>query len=121
MSSNDAPTVVSAETIEETFVGANGDEGAIKRLIGRQQDSSVLLGLFRLEPGQRGSFTLPHVNGTNEEIYYLLEGRLRVSHDGGEVVAGPGEAIYFPPGGSYTIETVGDTPVRLVWTAHPAP
>ncbi len=121
--SNDrgVPTLVGVEDVEEYKVGPDGDEGTIKRLIGRDQGSSVLLGTFRLDPGQSGSFELPHANGMEEETYYLLAGSLRVRWDGGELTAGPGQALYFPPGGGYEIETLGSEAVELIWTAYPAP
>lgn len=113
--------MVGVGDVEEYRVGPDGDEGTIRRLIARDQGSSVLLGTFRLDPGQSGSFVLPHANGMQEETYYLLAGRLRVSWGGGEMVAEPGQAIYFPPGGGYEIETLGSSPVELIWTAYPAP
>jgi mannose-6-phosphate isomerase-like protein (cupin superfamily) len=117
------PIVVSSANVEEYTVGENGDEGTIKRLIGRENNSKVLLGTFRLDPRQRGSFDLPHEIGLEEETYYLLGGRLRVrwGEGDGEFVAEPGQAIFFPPGGRYYIEALGDAPVELVWTGFPAP
>lgn len=115
------PAIVGVADVEEYKVGPDGDEGTIKRLIGRDQGSSVLLGTFRLDPGQRGSFELPHANGMEEENYYLLAGRLRVSWGDGELIAEPGQAIYFPAGGGYEIETIGADAVELIWTAYPAP
>jgi ethanolamine utilization protein EutQ (cupin superfamily) len=115
------PVLVDSADVENYVVGANGDEGVIKRLIGREQESAVLLGTFRLEPGQLGKFELPHANGMEEEIYYLLSGRLRVRWPAGELVAESGHAIFFPSGGSYDIETVGSAPVDLIWTGCPAP
>lgn len=115
------PLLINGADVEEYAVGAAGDEGVIKRLIGRDQGSSVLLGTFRLEPGQSGKFELPHANGMEEETYFLLGGRLAVRWGGGEFVAEPDQAIYFPSGGQYEIETVGSEPVNLIWTAYPAP
>jgi ethanolamine utilization protein EutQ (cupin superfamily) len=115
------PALVNSAEVEEYAIGANGDEGIIKRLIGRGQDSAVLLGTFRLDPGQQGKFELPHANGMEEEIYYLLSGRLQVRWVDGELVAEPGDAVFFPAGGGYEIETVGSDPVELIWTAYPAP
>jgi ethanolamine utilization protein EutQ (cupin superfamily) len=115
------PVVVDSATVEEYAVGANGDEGVIRRLISHGEGSSLLLGLFKLEPGQGGQFSLPHANGMEEETYFLLDGRLRVAWETGEFVAEPGAAIFFPSGHTYDIETIGDTAVELVWTGFPAP
>jgi ethanolamine utilization protein EutQ (cupin superfamily) len=121
MNDNNMPRVVDSAEVVEHAIGENGDEGTIKRLFSRGDGSSLLLGTFRLEPGQRGSFALPHANGMEEETYYLLAGRLSVKWDGGELTAGPGQAIFFPPGRSYDIETINDAAVELVWTGYPAP
>jgi ethanolamine utilization protein EutQ (cupin superfamily) len=115
------PLVVSVEDCTEVRVGPDGDEGTIKELITRRDGSKVLLGTFRLDVGQRGEFDLPHERGHEEEIYYLLAGRLRVSWDGGEATASAGEAILFPQGRRYTITSEGSSAVELLWTAYPAP
>jgi ethanolamine utilization protein EutQ (cupin superfamily) len=122
MTENGVPVLIESGEAEEIAIGANRDEGYIRRLVTHaEHGSSVLLGTFRLEPGQRGTFELPHASGMEEETYYLLAGRLQVSWDGGRFVADPGHAIYFPPGGTYAIETLGSTAVELVWTGFPSP
>ena len=122
MSADGVPVVVDSAKVEAFAIGVNGDEGVIKRLVTRRaHGSDVLLGTFRLEAGQRGKFELPHATGMEQETYYLLAGRLRVSWGGGAFVAERGQAIFFPAGGSYDIETLGSTPVELVWTGFPAP
>jgi mannose-6-phosphate isomerase-like protein (cupin superfamily) len=115
------PVVVSSVECAEIPVGNDGAEGTIKELITRQHGSSVLLGIFRLDVGQRGEFDLPSENGTEQEMYYLLAGQLRVSWADGEMLASEKQAILFPSGRHYVIETVGSTPVELIWTANPAP
>jgi len=115
------PVVVDRANVEASARGEGGDEGIITRLITREKQSSVLLGLFSLAPGQRATFGLPHPNGMQEEIYYLLAGRLRVSWTGGEFIAETGQAILFPSGQTYYLETFGDGAVELVWTGYPAP
>jgi ethanolamine utilization protein EutQ (cupin superfamily) len=115
------PVVVDGAEVEEYAVGAAGDEGTIRRLIGSEQGSAVLFGTFRLEPGQSGTFELPHANGLQQEIYHLQRGRLRIAWDGGDLVAEPGHTVLFPAGGGYEIETIGQVPVELLWTGYPAP
>jgi ethanolamine utilization protein EutQ (cupin superfamily) len=119
--SSTLPVIVDTATAAEVRVGPDGNEGTIKRLVGRDHGSSVLFGHFRLDPGQRGSFTLPHATGMQQEIYYLLEGRLQVSCGTEQVVAGPGQTVLFPGGADYHIETLGSEAVQLVWTGFPAP
>jgi mannose-6-phosphate isomerase-like protein (cupin superfamily) len=122
MNSGSSPVVVDSRSVEQARVGLNGDEGTIRRVITRAgQDSSVLLGTFRLEPGQSGRFELPHKTGMQQEIYFLLAGELRVRWADQELSVGPAQAVFFPAGETYEIETVGDTAVELVWTGYPAP
>jgi ethanolamine utilization protein EutQ (cupin superfamily) len=122
MTPSGVPVRIAGAEVEEYAIGRNGDEGFVRRLISRGgEGSSVLLGTFRLEAGQRGTFELPHATGMQEETYYLLVGRLRVSWDGGEFVAEPGHAIFFPSGGRYEIETLGAHAVEVIWTGYPAP
>jgi ethanolamine utilization protein EutQ (cupin superfamily) len=115
------PTVIDWTAAPEFTVGADGDEGTIRRLIGSEHGSSVLFGHFRLDPGQSGTFELPHANGMQQEIYHMQRGRLRIVSEGGEVVVEPGHTVLFPSGGGYEIETLGDEPVELLWTGYPAP
>lgn len=115
------PIVVTAADCDETPLGKDGAEGTIRRLIGSPDGSSVLFGTFRLDAGQRGYFSLPAGSGMTQEIYYLLAGVLRITWDGGEALAAPGQAVFFPSGRHYTIETVGEAAVELLWTGYPAP
>ncbi|MFN8164413.1 MAG: cupin domain-containing protein [Solirubrobacterales bacterium] len=121
MSGTAVPRLVDGAEAEGYSIGAEGQGGFVRRLISRDQSSRVLLGLYRLDPGQRTTFELPLENGIEEETYYLLGGRLAVRWRGGELVVERGQAIFFPVGGSYAIETVGSTPVELIWTGFPAP
>ena len=116
-----SPIVVTMTDCEEIPLGNNGAEGTIRELVTHRDGSGVLLGTFKLNVGQRGEFDLPSENGLEEEIYYLLAGSLRIVWEGGEAFASQGQAVYFPSGGHYTIETVGSPAVELIWTGHPAP
>jgi ethanolamine utilization protein EutQ (cupin superfamily) len=118
---NAQPIIVDSARAERYQVGPNRDEGTITRLIGRTEGSSVLFGLFQLDPGQKGEFGLPHPSGMEQEIYYLLAGQLEVTCDGTRVVAEAGQAVFFPGGATYQIETLGTEPVRLAWTGFPPP
>jgi len=42
------------------------------------------------------------VHDTDDEAWYVLEGRLRVRLDGDEVEAGPGDVAFAPPGTVHT-------------------
>ena len=68
MSGSGAPIRVDQGDVDGYAIGESGSGGAIKHLIERSTGSEVLLGLYRLEPGQGTSFDLPGRNGA-EEIY----------------------------------------------------
>lgn len=61
-----------------------------------------------------------HHHLQTEEIYYLLEGRGRMTVGGEtrEVVAG--DAILIPRGATHTLENTGDAPMRLLLVCGPA-
>jgi mannose-6-phosphate isomerase-like protein (cupin superfamily) len=115
------PILVTVADCAEIPLGENGSEGTVRRLIAHSEGSSVLLGTFKLDVGQRGEFNLPSASGMEEEIYYMLAGVLRITWDGGEALATQGQAVFFPSGRRYAIETVGSTVVELIWTGYPPP
>jgi ethanolamine utilization protein EutQ (cupin superfamily) len=115
------PLRIDPSEVEEVVVGPEGQLGVLKRLVTHSKGSAVFLGTFQLQVSQGGTFELPHPKGFDEEIYYIIRGQLKVTWEGGEFVANPGDSIFFPPGGSYGIEAIGPDWVEGVWTANPAP
>lgn len=45
----------------------------------------------------------PHAHATFDQVMYILEGHLRVTGDGDEVVLEPGDLIYFPVGNLHKV------------------
>jgi ethanolamine utilization protein EutQ (cupin superfamily) len=115
------PILVTVADCAEIPLGESGSEGKVRRLIAQSDGSSVLLGTFKLDVGQRGEFSLPSISGMEEEIYYMLAGVLRIRWDGGGALAAKGQAVFFPSGRHYVIETVGSAAVELIWTGYPPP
>jgi len=63
-----------------------------------------------------------HVHSKQEELYLVLDGRLRVEADGETVELGTREAVLVPPGAGHQLWNAGDEPVTyLVMAAPPAP
>jgi mannose-6-phosphate isomerase-like protein (cupin superfamily) len=61
-----------------------------------------------------------HHHLETEEVYYLLEGRGRmtVGSETREVAAG--DAVFIPRGATHTLENTGDAPIRLLLVCGPA-
>lgn len=70
----------------------------------------------RLAPGMA---TAPHYHPLTEEIYYIQEGRGRMTIDGDERDVGPGDAIAIPPGATHTILNVGETALKILCCCAP--
>ena len=116
------PVVINRGDIPATPIGEGGSGGTMWRLVHMSNTGSgVLFGLFRLEPGQAGDFTLPTPSGMREEIYYLLAGELDVQWEDGRMTVEAGQAIFFPTGRRYQIAPAGGDAVDIVWTGFPSP
>ena len=61
-----------------------------------------------------------HVHDEEDDAFYVLEGELVVTHDGGEVVAGPGTFVLVPPGVRHGLRNDRDEPVRMFNIHAPA-
>ena len=63
-----------------------------------------------------------HAHSEQEELYLVLDGRLRVEADGETAELGPREAVLVPAGVGHQLWNAGDEPVTyLVLAAPPAP
>lgn len=67
-------------------------------LVDERHGGAVTVGYGRWGPDVRLEETL-----TVDDIMIVLEGRLSVTSDAGEVTAGPGEIVYMPKGETVTI------------------
>jgi len=76
----------------------------------------ALLDLYCLEPGQAQR---PHTHAEQDKIYVVLEGTARVSLDGVEETAGPGEVVLARAGIAHGV--VNDGPGRLLLLVVVAP
>ncbi len=70
-----------------------------------------------LEPGTGpGPY---HYHSNAENLYFVLEGRAKVTVEGREMVAGPGEAVLILPGERHDVENVGDGELRVIEVKAP--
>jgi mannose-6-phosphate isomerase-like protein (cupin superfamily) len=70
----------------------------------------------RLPPGAR---TTPHYHPQTEEIYYILEGRGRMTIGDQSCEVGPGDAIAIPPGAVHTIQNAGTAVLKFLCCCVP--
>jgi len=70
--------------------------------------------LYELPPGQ--SICPYHYEYPDEEWLLVLEGRVTVRHEGGEMELGRGDLVCFPPGpeGAHKVTCLGDDTARVV-------
>ncbi|MDQ1557731.1 MAG: hypothetical protein QOD32_791 [Pyrinomonadaceae bacterium] len=61
-----------------------------------------------------------HHHLETEEVYYLLEGRGRMTVAGETREVASGDAIFIPRGTTHTLENTGDAPLRLLLVCGPA-
>ena len=61
-----------------------------------------------------------HHHVETEEIYYLLEGRGRMSVGAETREVAAGDAVFIPRGAIHTLENTGDEPIRLLLVCGPA-
>jgi len=67
-----------------------------------------------------GGRSLLHRHLRSEEIYYVLEGRGRLTVGPETLSVAPGDAVCIPPRMPHWIENTGSTPLRFLCCASPA-
>jgi mannose-6-phosphate isomerase-like protein (cupin superfamily) len=60
-----------------------------------------------------------HYHSNAENIYYVIEGRAKVTIEGTETFAGPGEAVFIPAGERHDVENVGDGDLKVIEVKAP--
>jgi mannose-6-phosphate isomerase-like protein (cupin superfamily) len=66
-----------------------------------------------------GEATIPHRLRSSSEVYVLLNGRGILHVGGAQEEAGPGMAVYVPPGTVQWIENTGDSDLELLVIVEP--
>jgi len=81
--------------------------------------SGAGVGMFELTVPPGARVPPPHSHTDNEEIAYVLEGRLRYSVDGEVRDLGPGERMYTPRGAVHGFSNPHDRPARALIVLTP--
>ena len=67
-----------------------------------------------------GFSTGDHVHGTIEEIFYVVEGEVRVRVGDRTVIGRPGDFVIVPPGVAHGFGNAGDQPAKMLLVISPA-
>jgi len=61
-----------------------------------------------------------HLHTEAENVYHVLDGRVRIRIDGVDHDAGPGDTVFIPPGVPHSATNVGEGDARLLEIYAPA-
>ena len=61
-----------------------------------------------------------HLHTESENVYHVLEGRVRIRINGVDHDAGPGDTAFIPPGVPHSATNIGDGDARLLEIYAPA-
>ena len=62
-----------------------------------------------------------HYHSTSENVYYILEGKANIHVEAGDILAEPGDVVFFAPGELHSVTNIGDRNLKLIETYSPAP
>ncbi|MGE5485307.1 MAG: cupin domain-containing protein [Ignavibacteriales bacterium] len=71
----------------------------------------VKIGVSRLEPGGHAD---PHVHEGQYQVFYILEGRVRMTYQGREELLASGMGLIVDPGEIHSISGVGEERARYL-------
>jgi mannose-6-phosphate isomerase-like protein (cupin superfamily) len=61
-----------------------------------------------------------HLHTEAENVYHVMEGRVRIRIDGVDHDAAPGDTVFIPPGVPHSASNIGDGDARLLEIYAPA-
>jgi len=106
------------QPLGKTFVrNAEADLTLITEVEGRSLGSSVELRTLAVTPSMvfvecrftKGQASQPHNHPDHDSIVYVVSGKVKVTINGQEVIAGPGDTWYNEPGVVHHIEALEDS------------
>jgi quercetin dioxygenase-like cupin family protein len=87
------------------------------QLSGREVDYRVAIVDFMSPPGDMPPL---HLHDREDELFYVITGRLALHQPGRRQEAGAGEALFAQRGIPHTFEVLGDEPAQYLVIATPA-
>ena len=105
-----SPASIVVPASEGTVLEAFGDSLQVK-LSGGQTQGSLAVVLYTVSPGGGPP---PHVHFQEDELFLIIEGRLRfLTNDEWTESFGAGTVVYMPRGSVHSFQNVADTPGRF--------
>jgi len=86
--------------------------------------------MFWSDPGSKGGWSYRRGGsfdpklmflGELDEVYFCIQGHIRVTWEAGEFEFGANDIVYFPSGYSYRTELIGDEQAIVFYVMTPAP
>jgi quercetin dioxygenase-like cupin family protein len=105
--------MMAAQSVEPIHAG----QLRIRYLVDGSKTGS--LGVFELEVPPGSNVPPPHSHTNNEEIVYVLEGRLRYSVNAENRDLAPGETMFTPRGAVHGFSNPFETPARALIMLSP--
>lgn len=113
--------VVRTEDVPQvTPLQCTADGFRVRRLITKKRLGSekLMLGLSYIDPGCKGyKWTF----NENDEVYYIIKGKITLHYDDKKVDAQEGDALLLPSGLRYQLDNAGTESVILVYVLNPPP
>lgn len=94
-----------------------GREEVVLKATGADTAGTVAVLEATSAPGERAD---PHVHHDNDELFYVLEGRVRFELGGQAVEAAAGGFVFVPRGTVHVARTIGSGPARVLAAFVPA-
>lgn len=74
---------------------------------------------FRLSRYPQHGRVDAHRHAVSEQVYYVISGNARLLHGDDDVVLGPGQGAFIPPGLVHAVENTGDEDLVFVVVTTP--
>jgi mannose-6-phosphate isomerase-like protein (cupin superfamily) len=95
-------------------------DGSVMSFLARGSDTHDLVSFWEFTLPAGGQGPPPHVHHGHHEIFYVIEGTLRVYSADPPVDVGEGALVLVPKGAQHTFANPGSTGMRMVGTFSPA-
>lgn len=88
--------------------------GAVFNFLARGQQTANNFSLLKISV-QHGHEPPSHIHTREDEFYYILDGAMKFTVDGEELVARTGECAYLPVNKPHQFEVIGEKAEVLMW------
>ena len=114
--------VVSTDQVEAVTAYQSTVKGvSARRLVTKSRVGSdkLMVGVVDVEPDSKGyRWSYSEAEG-NDEVYYVVKGKVRLHYDNKFVEAKEGDAIFLPAGWRYQLDNMQSKSARLIYALTP--